>query len=67
MRKNDTAYYLALITQLGLTIIVSILVSLFIGMFLDRVFNIKGVFLVLFLVIGVSGGFYNAYKQILKK
>ena len=66
-KKNDLAYYFGLVTQVGLTIVFSVLVSLFIGLFLDRFFKTKGVFLVVFVVMGVAGGFYNVYKQILKK
>ncbi len=67
MSKSNLAYYLGLITQIGLTIIFSILAGLFIGLALDRFFNTKGIFLILFLLMGIAGGFYNAYKQILKK
>ena len=67
MQKANFAYYLGLITQIGLTVIFSILAGLFIGIGLDKFFKTKGVFLILFLLIGISGGFYNAYKQILRK
>jgi len=66
-KKNDFIYYLSLVTQIGLTIIASILIGLYIGIFLDRTFKTKGVFLIIFLLIGIAGGFYNSYKQILRK
>lgn len=67
MRKDTFAYYLALITQVGLTVIFSILIGLGIGLFLDKIFKTKGIFLILFLIIGIAGGFYSAYKQIVRK
>jgi len=67
MKKDTLAYYLGLVTQVGLSIIFSILIGFLIGLFLDRFFKTRGIFLVLFLIIGVAGGFYNAYKQILRK
>jgi len=66
-KKDNLGYYLSLITQVGLTIIASILVGLFLGMFLDEIFKTEGVFLMIFLLFGIIGGFLNAYKQILKK
>ncbi|MFH1644908.1 MAG: AtpZ/AtpI family protein [Candidatus Omnitrophota bacterium] len=67
MKKNNLIYYFSLVTQIGLTVISCILVGLFMGIFLDRNFKTKGVFLVLFVLMGVVAGFYNVYKQILKK
>ena len=67
MRKDNFVYYLGLVTQLGLTIIACILVSLFIGLFLDRVFGTKGIFIIIFLPIGIGAGFRTVYKEILKK
>jgi len=53
--------------QLGLTIIVTILVGLAIGIGLDRAFNLKGIFTITFLIIGILAGFMNAYRDITKK
>ena len=57
-------YYLGLVTQLGITIVVSILVGLGIGLFLDSKLNLKGPFTILFLIIGIIGGFKAAYELI---
>lgn len=67
MKKNNLIYYFSLVTQLGLTIISTILVGLFIGIFLDRSLKTNGVFLILFVLMGIIAGFYNVYKQILKQ
>lgn len=67
MKIDNFGYYLSLITQIGLTVIFSILISLLIGVWLDKLFGTKGIFLLVFLIIGIAGGFYNSYKQILRK
>jgi ATP synthase protein I len=56
--------YLALITQLGLVIVISILIGLFVGAFLDRKTGLRGVFTIIFVVFGVIGGFMAAYRLI---
>ena len=67
MKTNNFIYYFGLITQVGLTVISSVLVSLLIGIALGRLTGAKAFFLILFLPIGIAGGFYSVYKQILKK
>ena len=60
-------YYFSLVAEIGLTIVFSTLIGLFAGMAFDKFLGTKGIFLIIFLIIGIIGGFYNAYKQILKK
>jgi len=57
-------YYLGLITQLGVTITVSVLVGLAIGLFLDKKLGLNGPFTILFLIFGIIGGFKAAYELI---
>lgn len=52
--------------QLGLVIVACILVGLAIGIFLDKVFKTQGVFVVIFLIMGIIAGFMNAYKDIMR-
>jgi len=65
--KNSLLYYFGLITQIGLTVIICILLSLLIGRWLDARFGFKGTFTVLFIFIGIPAGFVSAYKQIMGK
>lgn len=51
--------------QVGLTMVGSILVCFAIGYFLDKWLNIKGLFTVLFLLIGIVGGGVTAYRQLM--
>jgi len=56
--------YLALITQLGLVIVTSILIGLFVGIFLDRKIGTGGIFTIIFVIFGAIGGFIAAYRLI---
>lgn len=58
-------YYIGLVTQLGLVIIVSILAGVFAGAFLDSKFNTKPCFTIVLLIFGVIGGFMGAYRLIM--
>ncbi|MBR9980856.1 MAG: AtpZ/AtpI family protein [Desulfatitalea sp.] len=50
--------------QIGLTMAGSIFLFFFIGLYLDKWLGTRGVFIALFLVLGVVGGGYTAYRQI---
>lgn len=53
---------LALVSQIGIMMIVPILIGLFIGKFLDEKLGTRYVFLFIFLGIGVGAAFINLYK-----
>jgi len=65
--KNDIFYYLSLLTQLGLTIIFSILTCIFIYKVIAKFIGENIFLFVFFIILGVIGGFYNAYRLIMKK
>lgn len=60
-------YYLTLVTQLGFVVVVTILVGFGIGYFIDKKTDTSPVFTVIFLVIGIAGGLFNAYQMIMRK
>ncbi len=64
--KNNKNFfdYIGLVTELGLSVVVSILIGLFAGLWLDRKFGFKGFFTIILLIFGVIGGFIAAYKLI---
>ena len=64
--KNDIFYYLSLLTQLGLTIIFSILICIFIYKVIAKFIGENIFLFIFFIVLGVIGGFYNAYHLIMK-
>ncbi|UCH11918.1 MAG: AtpZ/AtpI family protein [Candidatus Omnitrophota bacterium] len=66
MAKN-ILYYFGLITQVGLTIIFTLLIALFIGRYLDEKFGLNGIFTIFFIFIGIGAGFFSVYKQIIDK
>ena len=57
---------LTLVTQLGLTMAGSILFCFAIGYYLDKWLNTKGLFITVFLLLGIVGGAYTVYRQIMR-
>ena len=56
----------ALVTQLGLTMAGSILFCFAIGYYLDKWLNTKGLFIAIFILLGIAGGGYTVYRQIME-
>ena len=66
-KKNKVwAENLSIVMQLGLTMAGCIGFCFFIGLYLDRHLGTKGVFIVIFTILGVIGGGNVAYRQILE-
>jgi len=57
---------LSIVMQLGLTMAGCIVFCFFIGLYLDRVLGTKGIFITLFIILGVIGGGITAYRQTLE-
>lgn len=55
---------LNIVTQLGLTMVGSIGLGLLIGYYLDKWLGTGGIFLVVFIFLGVIGGGHTVYRQI---
>lgn len=53
---------LALVGQIGIDIVSSIVISYLVGYGLDKLFKTNGVFSIIFIIIGVLAGFYNFYR-----
>ncbi len=53
---------ITLISQIGLSMITPILLGVYIGQFIDKKVGTKGIFTIIFLLIGVGGGFVNLFK-----
>lgn len=64
MEKKDIKIFqnLAMITQMGIMIVVPILIGLFIGKFIDSKLGTGNLFLLIFILFGVGAGFLNLYK-----
>lgn len=57
---------LYIVTQLGLTMVGCIAFCFFIGLYLDRWLETKGVFITIFIILGVIGGGVVVYRQIME-
>lgn len=56
--------HLALVMQVGLTFAGSVLFCLFIGYWLGEWLGAKGIFITVFILLGIAGGGYTVYRQI---
>ena len=66
-KKNRAwAENLTIVTQLGLTMAGCIAFCFFIGLYLDKWLGTKGLFLTIFIILGVIGGGVTVYRQILE-
>ena len=57
---------LYIVTQLGLTMAGCIAFCFFVGLYLDRWLGTKGIFITIFVILGVIGGANVVYRQILE-
>ncbi len=57
---------LYIVTQLGLTMAGCIAFCFFVGRYLDKWLGTKGVFLTIFIILGVIGGANVVYRQIIE-
>ena len=57
---------LHIVTQLGLTMAGCIALCFFIGLYLDKWLGTRGVFITIFIILGVIGGADVVYRQILE-
>jgi len=66
-KKNRAwAENLTIVMQLGLTMTGCIFFCFFVGLMLDRWLGTRGVFITLFILLGVVGGATVAYRQIME-
>jgi F0F1-type ATP synthase assembly protein I len=65
--KYDYIKHLALISQIGLLMAIPIFLCLFIGLWLDEKFGTNGIFLIIFLLLGVFAAFRNLFVTVLSK
>jgi len=57
---------LYIVTQLGLTMAGCITFCFFIGLYLDKWLGTKGIFITIFIILGVIGGANVVYRQIME-
>ena len=64
--NSEIVQYLGIITQIGLTVVGSILIFFFLFLFLDKKLNTRGILLPIGIIIGIVSGFICSYR-ILKR
>ncbi|MFC1521825.1 AtpZ/AtpI family protein [Elusimicrobiota bacterium] len=57
---------LAMASAVGITIVVSSAIGVFLGLTFDKYFNTKPVGFLIFFVLGTASGFYAALKDVIK-
>ena len=66
-KKNRVwAENLSIVMQIGLTMAGCILFCFFIGLYLDKWLGTRGVFVTIFIILGVVGGAVTVYRQIIQ-
>ena len=66
-KKNRVwAENLSVVMQIGLTMAGCILFCFFIGFYLDKWLGTRGVFITIFIILGIIGGAVTVYRQILE-
>ncbi|MFO7819551.1 MAG: AtpZ/AtpI family protein [Halanaerobacter sp.] len=58
---------LALLSQVGITMIVPVFAGVWLGNYLDNLLETNVVFLLLGIIVGVSAGFRNSYRLIMQQ
>ncbi len=64
-KTHEWTENLVLVSQLGLTMAGCIGFCFFIGLYLDRLTGMKGLFVTIFILLGVFGGGATIYRQII--
>lgn len=66
-KKNRAwAENLSIVMQIGLTMAGCILFCFFIGFYLDKWLGTRGIFITIFIILGVVGGAVTVYRQIIQ-
>ena len=66
-KKNRAwAENLSIVMQIGLTMAGCIVFCFFIGFYLDKWLGTRGIFVTIFIILGIVGGAITVYRQILK-
>jgi ATP synthase protein I len=60
--NKDVLKNLALISQIGISIITPILLGVYLGNFIDKRLGTNGVFAIILIIIGAAAGFLNIFK-----
>ncbi len=65
-KNKDWAKNITIVMQFGLTMVGCIAFCFFIGRRIDLWLNVKGIFSIIFTILGVAGGANIVYREIIK-
>lgn len=65
-KNRDWVENFSIIMQIGLTMAGCIFFCFFVGLYLDRWLGTKGVFVTIFILLGIAGGAVTVYRQIVE-
>jgi len=64
---RDIAYYVGIFSQVGFTIIFTILFFVLIYKLIEKMTGPNSIVFIICVLLGIIGGFYNAYQILIKK
>ena len=64
---NSLLQNLALVSQIGIIMVIPIVAGVYAGGFVDKHFKTQGVFLIIFILLGVGTSFRNVYTIFMQK
>ena len=65
-KNREWAENLSVVMQIGLTMAGCICFCFFVGLYLDRWLGTRGIFTVVFILLGIAGGANVVYRQIIE-
>ena len=65
-QKDNTLKEVLSLSSIGMSMVISIIIGLAIGYYIDKYLGTKPWFMLLFLIFGIIAGFKNLYKAVKK-
>ena len=66
VRKNNSSENLNVGIRISIDLVSTIVVSILIGLGIDKIFSTHPIFFIIFLLLGIITGLYNIIRQIIK-
>ena len=63
---KDIAKALSMLSQVGISMLVPILLCLLVGTWLDGITNLSPLFLIIFIILGIGAAFRSVYMMVRK-
>ncbi len=65
--SKEIFQHVGLVAHLGLTMVMWIIGCFFLGLYLDKKFNLQGLAIIFFIIVGIALGGYSGYRLIKKE